>query len=459
MRTNIHSKSNRPVTHEGAPAVRINSHEQLTRSVMACFLWEDTFYEDGESIADRIVNEVKQCDPAFVAALAVRARSEGNLRHVPLLLIVAMLKAQKEGVKMPPGLLVSTIKQTIQRADELAEIVSIYAKINGKVKTIKPLPNALKKGLREAFSKFSAYNLAKYNRDGPVKLRDVLFLSHAKPRDENQAETFKKLVDKSLESPDTWEVALSGGADKKETFERLISEGKLGYFALLRNLRNMQQAGVDESLVRYAVLARKNGAERILPFRFIAAARAVPQWEPFIDEALLAQIKMLPTLPGKTIVLVDVSGSMDAKLSMKSDMKRVDAAAALASIVKCENLQVFAFDDNVREVPPRRGMAGVDAITRMVRGGTNLGYAVGFANNIPHDRLIVITDEQSHDRVPAPRAKHAYLINVASYQNGVGYRNGWTHIDGFSESILRYVHAHESGTLFGGDDAQSTSED
>ena len=139
--------------------------------------------------------------------------------------------------------------------------------------------------------------------------------------------------------------------------------------------------------------------------------------------------------------------------------QRVDAAAALASIVKCENLQVFAFDDNVREVPPRRGMAGVDAITRMVRGGTNLGYAVGFANNIPHDRLIVITDEQSHDRVPAPRAKHAYLINVASYQNGVGYRNGWTHIDGFSESILRYVHAHESGTLFGGDDTQSTSED
>src|SRR5690606_23450596 len=125
----------------------------------------------------------------------------------------------------------------------LAEFVALYWR-DGK----RPLSAQMKKGLARAFCKFDAYQLAKYDRPGPVRLRDVLFLVHAKPAAATQADTWKKLAAKALDSPDTWEVALSAGADKRDTFERLLKEKKLGYLALLRNLRNMDQAGVDEAL-------------------------------------------------------------------------------------------------------------------------------------------------------------------------------------------------------------------
>jgi 60 kDa SS-A/Ro ribonucleoprotein len=289
----------------------------------------------------------------------------------------------------------------------------------------------------------------------------VLFLSHAKPKDDEQKALWERLIADELKTPDTWEVALSGGADKKEAFERLLKEGTLGYLALLRNLRNMEQAGVDRELVKAALLARK-GAQRVLPFRYVAAARAAPQVELAIDQALCAAIAELPRLKGRTVVMVDVSRSMEDRLSAKSDMTRMDAAAALAAIVNSEDIQVCTFSDGVVMVPPRRGMAGVDAVKgSQPHNSTRLFDAVAAVNKeIPHDRVIVITDEQAQGNVrfghyivgalnslPAPTARHAYMINVASAQNGVGYRNGWTHIDGFSEGVLKYIHAMEAEAL------------
>jgi hypothetical protein len=419
-----------------APAPRTESPlSRLRRSVLSCLLWEKEFYEDGESIAARIQELCREVSPHEIASLAIEARTKFHLRHVSLLLA-------REVVRHGHGSMVAdTIESVVQRADELAELLAIYW-MDGR----SPLSNQLKKGLARAFRKFNAYQLGKYNRDEAVRLRDVLFLCHAQPRDDEQAATWKALIDGSLSAPDTWEVALSSGADKKETFERLIREGSLGYLALLRNLRNMVEAGCDLSLVKNAILAR-SGAAKVLPFRYVAAARAVPQLEPTLDTALLASLVDVPVLAGKTIVLVDVSGSMHSPLSQRSDLCRIDAAAALASILTCDDLQVFTFSQGVVEVPPRRGMAGIDAIVKsQPAGGTYLGAAVEFVNRLPHDRLIVITDEQSHDWVPSPVADRAYLINVASYERGVA-GGSWTRIDGFSESVIRYIAEVESLTL------------
>lgn len=421
-------------THGGSPAFPHTSPvQQLRRSVLACLLWEDSFYEEGQSIADRITATAHKVSTDDLASLAVEARSSHHLRHVPLILLCALAKRGGPVVS-------NTIAAVIQRPDELAEFLSVYWRDK---KT--PIAKQVKKGLAEAFTKFDAYGLAKYNRDGAIKLRDVLFMVHAKPKDDAQAETWKQLVNGTLPAPDTWEVELSAGKDKKATFERLLSEGKLGYLALLRNLRNMATAGVDVALMRDAIIARK-GARRVLPFRYIAAARACPQMEPALDQALSEAIAELSPLSGKTIVLVDVSGSMFDPLSAKSDMQRADAAAALASIIHGD-MRVFSFSNQLVEVPPRRGMAGVDAILQsQSHGGTALANAVAEINKIPHDRLIVVTDEQGTDgRVPDPVAKRAYMINVASYQNGIGYGK-WTHIDGFSEGVLRWMHEFENDT-------------
>ena len=171
----------------------------MRRSVLACLLWENQFYESGVEIAGRIADIVPKVAAEKVAALAVEAREKMKLRHAPLLLVREMARHTSHR-----GLVAETLARVIQRADELSEFVAIYWK-DGRV----PLSAQVKKGLAAAFPKFDEYALAKYNRDGPVKLRDVLFLAHAKPRDEAQGEVWKLLITGELTAPDTWEVALS----------------------------------------------------------------------------------------------------------------------------------------------------------------------------------------------------------------------------------------------------------
>lgn len=449
------------VTHEGAPAKRINWEQQLRRSVCSCMLWENEFYEDGVSIAERIANACKKVKPEFIASLAIEAREKFKLRHVPLLLCreLARQRYEKTG---------ETLFNVIQRADELTEFLAIYWK-DGRC----PLSAQIKKGLAKAFTKFNEYQLAKYDRDGNIKLRDVLFLCHAKPKDKEQEDIWRKLVggfckncggrepyintksyflypickcgnfeEAKLEIPDTWEVALSAGKDKKETWERLLAEKKLGALALLRNLRNMQQVNVSEKKIVSALNSMK--IDRVLPFRFIAAARYAPQLEDHLEKSMFKCIEGARQLSGTTVLLVDVSGSMEAQLSEKSDMTRMDAANGLAILLReiCEDVKIFSFSDRIESIPPRRGFALRDAITTSQRHhGTYLGQALSHVK-VPHDRIIVITDEQSHDSVPNPKAQ-GYMINVASNERGVGYGK-WGHIDGFSEAVIDWIQEYEN---------------
>lgn len=448
MRTNVKLAHPHGRTHEGAPAAPMNTEQALRRSVMSCLLWENEFYEDGVQIGYRIMSLCKGLPVQTVANIAIEARHQGYLRHVPLLLLAYVIK---HGKGKPVA---DAIEAVITRSDELTELMAMHAAANGvQLDGVRPYKDnirhimsaQMKKGIGRAFAKFDEYQLSKYNSNTAIKLKDMLILSHAKPQDEAQAALWKRLLKGELAVPDTWEIALTTGADKKETFERLITEGKLGYSALLRNLRNMAKAGCDETLVKDAIIARK-GARYVLPFRYIAAARAVPQWEPAIDEALSAAIDYLPVLPGKTNILVDVSQSMEKPLSDKSDLTRLDAAAALASIIPGD-VRVFTFSQTLVGVPPRRGMAGVDAIRdSQAHAGTYLGMAVAEMNRMSPDRLIVITDEESHDPVPSPTMKRAYMINVASAQRGVGYGGNWLHMDGFSENVLRFIAEYEGRT-------------
>src|ERR1700722_4772639 len=425
-------------THEGAPAKAITPEQALRRSVLACMLWEDEFYEEGVQIAGRIRELVPKVDAAKVAALAVEARTNMKLRHVPLLLVREMARHASHR-----ALVAQTLVRVIQRADELAEFVAIYW-ADGRA----PLSGQVKKGLAAAFTKFDEYALAKYDRAGVVRLRDVLFLSHAKPVDAAQAALWKRLIDGELATPDTWEVALSAGGSSPEaklaSWERLLRESKLGALALLRNLRNMKAAGVDEALVLTALDATRT--ERVLPFRFLAAARYAPQWEDGLERAMFRAVAGAEKLPGRTVLLVDVSGSMVARLSHKSEMLRTDAAYGLAVLLRevAEKVAVYTFSDQAKLIAARRGFPLRDAMeTSLQHGGTNLGAALKFVARDAgqYDRIVVITDEQSADDVPAPSGR-GYMVNVASAKNGVGYGE-WTHIDGWSESVIEYIRELE----------------
>ena len=305
-------------THERAVAQKVSPKLELRRTVLTCLLWEHTFYEKGSAIAARVAELVRENEAEAVAALAREARDQMQLRHVPLFLVRELARRKGTG-----ALVAETLEHVIQRADELGEFVALYWKQKKE-----PLSAGVKRGLARAFTKFDAYQLAKYNRGSVVKLRDVLFLCHAKPKDEAQAAAWKKLVEGSLEAPDTWEVALSAQKSKKETFERLLEEGKLGGMAVLRNLRLMIAAGVSQKLIRQRL---DKGVGRVLPFRFVTAARYAPKLEDALESAMLKGVAGLPDLAGSTGLLLDVSGSMNAALSKKSETTRMDAAAGLAS--------------------------------------------------------------------------------------------------------------------------------
>jgi len=440
MRMNIFKRKRylAPRTHEGAPAAILTPEQALRRSVLSCMLWENEFYEDGVQIAGRIHQLVPQVAAEQVAALAVEAREKMKLRHAPLLLVREMARHATHR-----ALVAQTLTRVIQRADELSEFVAIYW-AGGR----QPLSAQVKKGLAAAFCKFDEYALGKYDRAGAVRLRDVLFLSHARPVDEAQAALWKRLAENQLAAPDTWEVALSGAgrseeaSNKREVWERLLAERKLGALALLRNLRNLQAAAVSEHLVLAALAAMKT--DRVLPFRFLAAARHAPQWEQALEQAMFRSLEgRTGHLAGNTVLLVDVSGSMTSPISHRSEMQRTDAAYGLAILLReiAEKVTIYTFSDSAKRVPARRGMALRDALDHnQAHGGTNLGRSLAQVESElrdGYDRLIVITDEQSHDQVPAPRGR-GYVLNVASATNGVGY-GPWTHIDGWSEAVIDYI--------------------
>jgi len=204
----------------------------------------------------------------------------------------------------------------------------------------------------------------------------------------------------------------------------------------------MKAADVDQGLVEQAIDALN--PERVLPFRFLAAARYAPQLEESLERAMLRALANTTKLPGRTVLLVDVSGSMIVPLSRKSEMLRTDAAYGLAVLLReiCEKVSIYTFSQHAQLIAPRRGFALRDAMEHsQPHGGTYLGAAL-VAVSEPYDRIVVITDEQSHDRVPAPRGK-GYMINIASAKTGVGY-GPWQHIDGFSESVVEYIRELEA---------------
>jgi hypothetical protein len=406
----------------------ISAEKQLTRLVLASMLFEKQFYLDGKSHADIVSSLVAAVQPERVAVLAIAARDKFKLRHIPLLLTRELARLGK--------LSADTLNAVIQRPDEMGEFLSLYWSA-GKT----PVSNQVKKGLAKAFVKFNEYQLAKHDKNSAaVSVRDVMFVAHPKPQSALQEALFKRIANQELETPDTWETQLSSGSDKKETFTRLMAEKKLGALAFLRNLRNMANAGVDESTIR--AYGNTVDASKVLPFRYIAAARIVPQFEDMLEAMMFRSLADVEKLPGKTLLMVDVSGSMfGTKVSAKSDLDRFDAAAALAMLCKekCDSVDIYSFSNSAVRVAPRSGFALREAINKSQNhGGTNLGSSLNQVGTSQYDRVIVLTDEQSYDRPKDPKVKHAYILNVGSYENGVNHE-AWTTITGFSEAVFDYL--------------------
>jgi 60 kDa SS-A/Ro ribonucleoprotein len=458
MRSNTKNTYTPKVTGGGGLAMRITPYKELRRMTLAALLFEDVAYESGSSQAKRIAELITECAPTQVASLAIECRNSMYLRHMPLFLVRELARTKGNG-----PLVASTLDAVIQRPDELTEYLAIYFRDNPD----QPLSKGSKVGLDRAFRKFTAYDLGKYDQDKAFKLRDVLRLVHAKPSSFDQGLLWGQVIKREVPTPDTWEVALSAGVDKKTTWERLLREKKLGGLAFLRNLRNMLEVDVDLDLIRERF---KGPFKKVLPFRFVSAATHALRLEAEIEAAMLRAAGDLPKLKGHTVFVVDVSGSMSSKVSLKSEMTRLGAAGALAVLAReqCESTDIYltAGNDSTRIhktglARARHGMALVDEITKgrhdLGGGGIFLVDCLDWVwDDLHHkapDRLIVLTDEQDcSGRGFKPEDAHPfgrfnYLINVSVNKNGIGYGSKWTHVDGWSERVLDFILEDETDTL------------
>jgi 60 kDa SS-A/Ro ribonucleoprotein len=441
----------REFTGGGAPASVLSNELALRRAVLTSFLFEDLAYESGDSSADNVSSLVAKTSPEVVANIAKEARNQQYLRHMPLYLVREMARHEK----MRPYV-EDTLVEVIQRPDEMPEFLSLYWKDDKK----QPLAASVKRGLARAFKKFNEYALAKYDRDTAIKLRDVMLLVHPKPDNKEQSKLFKKVLERTLETPDTWEVEISENGNNKESWTRLIQERKLGGLAFLRNLRNMQQADVDDSVIEEGFKTVK--FDKVLPFRFMSAMKHAPRFQRELEKAMLRTLSDQEKIKGRTCVVVDVSGSMTAPMSGLSDVTRLDVAASLAMIYRevCEEVVIYctAGSDYARKHDtkvidkPGRGMDLVNQIRKMADelGGGGI-FTVQCTNYIDErdsaDRVVVISDSQDCDRKKPDDAnafgkKHNYIIDIAPHKNGVGYGK-FCVINGFSEKVVDFMKMYE----------------
>ena len=392
--------SMKTVNHEGHAAYSMPPKLKLISQVLTSFFNESKFYGDNSEELVETLKAVIKTDPRFVSNLAIFARREFNMRSVSHVLVgyLANIPEGKPFVK-------HTVKNIILRGDDATEILAFYLNTFGK-----PIPNSLRKALREVFPTFDAYTLAKYKGDSKsVKMRDILCLCRPVPKNEEQSKLWKDLLEGNIKPAYTWETELSAKGNKKEVWDELISSGKVGYMALLRNLRNILNAQPDHI---YDVFKKISDPEAVrksrqLPFRYLSAYKNIP-WDSWwkadaleaIEKAAEISVENLPKIPGRTVIAIDVSGSMGSSISSKSDIRCSDISALLGIIASkiCERSIVWTFDHELREARYSKedGIISTAMKTSAAGGGTNmyLPFEAMLERNIVADRIITLSDNE-----------------------------------------------------------------
>jgi hypothetical protein len=417
--------------YEGAVAFKLTDHQQLIEQVLGAFWNENLFYTKGKDQTDSIVGLIKSVatvDPKFPLQLAAYARNVLYMRTTPQVLLV---EASRIAACKP--FVVEYTPKIVKRADELAEVVAYYSAHYGTDpkkpgKTHVNFPNSLKKGLAKAFTNFDEYQLNKYDSSkSSVTLGQVAQLVHppigkalyeyltkgvVDPEAMPKTAALKALLakdkidDEALEliakSGITWESMISKFGSTKETWELVAPN--MGYMALLRNLRNFEQKGVDLDPILKRI-ADENEVKRSkqLPFRFYSAYREVTEQkiQRAIAQALEKSISNV-RLDGRTAVMVDLSASMNSPLSAHSKVSYRDIACVLGAVVvkKSSNSIAIGFGDSAKTArinPDDTMMTNMEKIQNLNVGhSTNAYLAFDELGSKEVDRVILISDMQCY---------------------------------------------------------------
>lgn len=448
----------------GHDAYKMTDKERLVTQVMTSLFNEDKYYGDNSkeivSTAQKIIEE----DPRFIANLCLYARKEMYLRTISHVLLgeLAHENAGKPYVRR-------VMNKSIERADDMTETIAYYINTYGK-----PIPNSMKKGIADRLLCFDEYQLAKYNRGGDIKLKDLLLLVHPKAKNEEQNNMFKRLLEDKLETPVTWETHVSGRGNKKEVWEELIEGKNLGCMAMLRNLRNIVKADVSNIDKVYEFLSDENMVlkNKLLPFRYYSAYKTLKNEGlgtskifDSLETAIKHSTRNINKLSGKTLIAADVSGSMNSRISGKSDITCAEIALMMMSMANyiCEETITTTFDTRlyVYNLSTKNGIIANANSIAVNGGGTDISLPLRYLlrSSIFVDRIIILSDNEINYgygnvcQKYVDEYKHkinpqvwVHAIDMQGYGTQQFYGDRVNIIAGWSEKILDFIHQAEEGT-------------
>lgn len=430
-------------------------------SILLTSFANDTFYRSANDTFEHLKTLIERCDKVFVAQAAIYARTQFGMRSITHV-VASELAKHLSGLEWAK----SFYDKIIYRPDDMMEILAYHTTKNGKI------PNSIKKGFAKAFDKFDKYTLAKYRGESKgYKLVDVVNLVHPIPTEKN-AEAINALIKGELKSFDTWETELTKAGQtatnedektefKKEVWVKLVTEKKIGYFALLRNLRNVIEQAPEvidlalETLVNEALIKKS----LVLPFRFTTAVeeiikldkgKIVRQVIVALNKAVDIAVSNVPMFDGDTLIVLDASGSMEGKPSQIGSL-------FAAVLIKSNNADFMTFDSDARykNVNPMDSTITIANSIKFASGGTNFKAIFEKANK-KYDRVIILSDMQgwigNHTPVSEFNAwkrktganPFVYSVDLNSYGSMQFPEQNVFCIAGFSEKIFDIMKLMET---------------
>ncbi|WP_083899611.1 TROVE domain-containing protein, partial [Nocardia abscessus] len=412
-------------TFEGGAGYARTPQSELFLLAVTNMVGEHTFYESAGERDERyaaLVRAATIATPEWTARFLRWLRTEANLRSAAIVGAAEFAKARLDAGAA--GMSRQVVDSVLQRADEPGELLAYWTAVHGRA-----LPQPVKRGVADAVRRlYDERALLKWDSAARAfRFADVLQLTHPTPASDRpwQGALFAHALDRRYgraTEPDaaltvlraraelmarpvqqrralfddaerartalhaagmTWEAVagwLQGPMDAT-VWEALIPS--MGYMAELRNLRNFDQAGVSDAVAAdvAAELADPGrvARSRQLPMRFLSAYRAAPslRWGHALEQALGHSLAAVPALSGRTLVLVDTSGSMQAGFAKDGSLARWDAAAlfGLALARRCAHADVVSYSSvgSTRQgraqpaslvFPQRRGEPVLGAVRR-----------------------------------------------------------------------------------------------
>lgn len=401
------SRPKRTVNRAGGQAYVQSAKMQLASVLLTSFA-RDQYYRSGKETFAELIGLLAKVDPRFAAQAAVYARTTFGMRSITHVL-AAELAAYASGQPWARAF----YDRIVYRPDDMLEIAAYYYAKGGQT-----LPNAMKKGFARAFDRFDAYQLAKYRGErSAVKLVDMVNLVHPVPTERNEA-ALRSLIAGSLKSEKTWEARLTRAgqvaqteADKEKhkaaAWTALVTQGKIGYFALLRNLRNIaeQAPELTDEVIRMLQDPQRIRKSMVLPFRYLSAidaltadnARKHRKLVKACNDALETSLANVPRFEGTTLVVLDDSGSMTFGSNRQARTPIQIGAIFAAVLYKTNEADLMRFSDDASYVSPYFADGATSIADRLIRqaksAGTNF-HAIFQRARTAYDRIIILSDMQ-----------------------------------------------------------------